>query len=114
MTPEEPFDIEAALAYMDGDKDLFQELVKVFVEESANQIREIRAGMKSGDLKLVERAAHSIKGSASTFAGKRTAEAARNLEFLGRDGKASEFPEALAVLESEIELLRAALLKAIG
>lgn len=111
MTQEEPFDLEAALTYMDGDRELFQELVTVFVEESVNQIRDIHKGMENADAKLVERAAHSIKGSASTFAAKRTAEAARQLEVLGRDEKFSEFQGALTHLEGELELLRAALLK---
>ena len=112
MTPEEPFDLDAALAYMDGDKALFHELVIVFLEESTNQINQARAGIANGDAKLVERSAHSIKGSASTFAAKRSAEAARHVEVLGREGKFAEFPPALAVLEGELELLRAALLAA--
>jgi two-component system, sensor histidine kinase and response regulator len=112
MTQEEPFDLEAALTYMDGDRDLFQELVKVFVEESTKQIQDILTGIVSGDTKLVERAAHSIKGSASTFAAKPTAEAARHLEVLGREGKFAEFPNAALVLEGQLELLKAALLKA--
>ena len=112
MTREEPFDLNAALAYMDGDTALFQELVKVFLEESANQIRDIHTGIVNGDIKLVERAAHSIKGSASTFAAKGTAEAARHLEVLGREGKAAEFSGAVTVLEGELELLKAALIKA--
>lgn len=109
MTPEEPFDLDAALAYMDGDKALFNELVKVFVEESTNQVNQARAGIANGDAKLVERSAHSIKGSASTFAAKRSTEAARHLEILGREGKFTEFLPALAVLEGELELLNAAL-----
>jgi len=112
MTQEEPFDLEAALTYMDSDKALFQELVTVFLEESANQIRDIHKGIVNADAKLVERAAHSIKGSASTFAAKRTAEAARQLEILGREGKFTEFPSAALVLEGQLELLKAALAKA--
>ena len=109
MAPEEPFDLDAALAYMDGDKALFHELVNLFVEESTNQINQVRAGIANGDAKLVERSAHSIKGSASTFAAKRSAEAARHVEVLGREGKFAELPPALAVLEAELELLKAAL-----
>jgi HPt (histidine-containing phosphotransfer) domain-containing protein len=112
MTLEEPFDLDAALAYMDGDRALFQELVKVFVEESAKQIEDVLMGIVSGDAKLVERAAHSIKGSAGTFAARPTAEAARHLEVLGREGKFAEFPNAALALEGHLELLKAALIKA--
>jgi HPt (histidine-containing phosphotransfer) domain-containing protein len=112
MTQEEAFDLEAALNYMDGDRALFQELVTVFLEESANQIRDIHKGIVNADAKLVERAAHSIKGSASTFAAKSTTEAARQLEILGREGKFAEFPSAALVLEGQLKLLMAALAKA--
>jgi|WetSurMetagenome_2_1015567.scaffolds.fasta_scaffold10129_3 two-component system, sensor histidine kinase and response regulator len=112
MTRGEPFDLEAALSYMDGDRELFQELVTVFLEESAHQIRDIHKGIGNADAKLVERAAHSIKGSASTFAAKQTAEAARQLEILGREGRFAEFPSAALALEGQLELLKAALAKA--
>jgi two-component system, sensor histidine kinase and response regulator len=112
MTRGEPFDLDAALAYMDGDKELFHELVQVFLEESTRQIEQIHTGIANGDAKLVERSAHSIKGSASTFAAKPSTEAARHLEVLGREGKFAEFVPALTALEEELELLRAALMKA--
>jgi two-component system, sensor histidine kinase and response regulator len=113
MTQEEPFDLDAVLAYMGGDKTLFDELVKIFLQESRNQLGEIHTGMEQGVAKLVERAAHSIKGSTSTFAAKRASEAARHLETLGREGKVAEFPSAVALLEHELEILSAALVKAL-
>lgn len=106
-----PFDLEQALNYMDGDRELFLELVSVFMEESERQLNEIHSGIASGDAKVVERAAHSIKGSLSTFAAARATEAARTLEFLGRDGNLAEFPAAMAALEKEIALVKDALLK---
>jgi two-component system sensor histidine kinase/response regulator len=112
MNPEEPFDLEAALTYMDGDRALFQELVNVFVEESEKQITDILMGIVSGDVILVKRTAHSIKGSASAFAAKSTAEAACHLEILGREGKFAELPHAALVLEDQLKLLKAALVKA--
>lgn len=110
-TREMPFDLEQALGYMDGDRTLFQELVGVFLEESVKQLKEIKEAIARGDCHLVERTSHSIKGSLSTFAAKRATEAARTLEFLGRDGKIEEFPQAMKNLEHELSLLREALIK---
>jgi two-component system, sensor histidine kinase and response regulator len=113
MTQEEPFDLDAVLTYLDGDKALFDELVQVFLKESRNQLIEIQAGIEKGDAKLVERAAHSIKGSTGTFSAKRASEVARHLEALGREGRLAEFPAAAAALEHELELLFAALIMAL-
>jgi HPt (histidine-containing phosphotransfer) domain-containing protein len=114
MSQEELFDLDAVLAdYMDGDKSLFDELAKVFVEELRCQLKDIYTGIETGDSKLVERAAHSIKGSASTFVAKRACEAAQHLEALGQEGSIAEFPPAAAILEHELELLCAALTKAL-
>jgi two-component system, sensor histidine kinase and response regulator len=114
MSQEEPFDLDAVLAYyMGGDKGLFDALAKVFVKELRCQLKDIYRGIETGNAKLVERAAHSIKGSASTFVAKGAFEAAQHLEALGHEESIAEFPPAAAILEHELELLTAALMKAL-
>ena len=108
--PQAAFNLEQALIHMGGDHELFQELVFVFLEESSRQIDEIRAASTERNARIVERAAHSIKGSVGTFAAKRAMEAARALEHLGREEKIASFPQAISALEEELDLLKDALL----
>jgi HPt (histidine-containing phosphotransfer) domain-containing protein len=111
---EKPFDFEKALNNMDGDQELFQNLVSVFVEESSYRMKEIREGIQRADAIAVEKAAHAIKGTVGNFAAQRTLELAYRLEVLGRQCRHSEMPKALAELEQEMDLLREALRSAVA
>lgn len=109
QTQGKPFDLEKALNNMDEDRELFQNLVAVFVEESARHMEEIREGIQRTDAGAVERAAHTLKGTAGNFAAQRTFELASHLEVLGRERRFRELPKAFAELEEELDLLREAL-----
>lgn len=114
QTQGKPFDLEKALNNMDEDRELFQNLVAVFVEESARHMEEIREGIQRTDAGAVERAAHTLKGTAGNFAAQRTFELASHLEVLGRERRFRELPKAFAELEEELDLLREALRSAAG
>lgn len=114
QTQGKPFDLEKALNNMDEDRELFQILVAVFVEESAGHMEEIREGIQRTDAGAVERAAHTLKGTAGNFAAQRTIELASHLEVLGRERRFRELPKAFAQLEEELDLLREALRSAAG
>lgn len=114
QTQGKPFDLEKALNNMDEDRELFQILVAVFVEESARHMEEIREGIQRTDAGAVERAAHTLKGTAGNFAAQRTFELASHLEVLGRERRFRELPKAFAQLEEELDLLREALRSAAG
>jgi len=58
---------EGALAMLDGDTELFGELVKLFMSESVDLLNQIRDAIEQHDAKRLERAAHSLKGSAAAF-----------------------------------------------
>lgn len=106
---EQVFDMTEALENMGGDMDLLKEIIEIFLEDFPNQMREIQEGIDKGDAHVVERAAHSLKGSVANFAAGRAREAAYRLEVLGREGNLGEADEALADLEKEIEGLKGAL-----
>ncbi len=92
----EVFDLEAALATIDGDQELFQELVGLFMMESADLLDQIRDAIARRDAKALERVAHSLKGSVGTFRAESARLAAQKLEDLGKCG---DFEQAEAVGE---------------
>ena len=71
------------MAMIDGDEELFQELVTLFMSESAQLLDQIRAAVAQRDPKALERAAHSLKGSVGAFRAESAARAAQRLEDLG-------------------------------
>ena len=105
----EVFDPEAALATIDGDRELFQELVALFMVELADLLDQIRDAIARRDAKALERAAHSLKGSVGAFRAESARLAAQNLEDSGRRG---DFEQAEAVfdeLETKVTRLKDAL-----
>ena len=104
-----PVDRVAALAHVEGDLELLQEIAAVFLIDSAELLSEIRQSVASHDPRALERAAHKLKGSVGNFCAQATFEAALRLEMMGHDGDLTSAAEALRVLEEEIERLRPAL-----
>ncbi|MBX3418848.1 MAG: response regulator [Pirellulaceae bacterium] len=56
-------DWKKALTNTAGNQKLFQELLKIFVEETPGQIRRLTVAMECQDLSEIAAASHSIKGS---------------------------------------------------
>jgi two-component system sensor histidine kinase/response regulator len=105
----EVFDHEAALAMIDGDLELFQELVALFMSESANLLDQIRGSLAQHDANALERSAHSLKGSVGAFRAESARLAAQKLEDLGRQGDFEQAEGACEELETEVVRLKAAL-----
>jgi two-component system, sensor histidine kinase and response regulator len=106
---DEPIiDPEVAMAHVEGNEDLIKEMVGIFFEESGDMISKIESGIETGDAKLVERAAHTLKSSSAMFGAKRARTAAFELELAGQSGDISGAPQLFDRLQQEIELLRCA------
>jgi signal transduction histidine kinase/DNA-binding response OmpR family regulator len=105
------FDRDRALAMIDGDTELFGELVELFMPESIELLDQVRNAIAQRNAKALERAAHSIKGSVAAFCGEPARVVAQTLEDIGQRG---DFDQAGAVadeLQTEIRRLTNALAK---
>lgn len=109
QTEGEVFNKEEALAFADGDMELFAEITKLFAEGSTDQLQQIREAISSSNANALERVAHTLKGAVGNFAAKGTFEAALKLEMIGREGDMNGAEEVLAILEKEIGRLKPAL-----
>lgn len=103
------FDLDDALEKVGGDREILEEILKVFSESYPDQLSELKNAIDSGDAPLVERTAHTLKGSVGTFSAKKALETAFRLETMGRDGQLQEAAAEYSRLEHEIEELDAAL-----
>jgi two-component system sensor histidine kinase/response regulator len=86
-----------------------ESLARTFVQEVPKLIVQIRAAISSGDAILLHRAAHTLKGSADIFSAKIVAQAAWELECMGRDGRMEGANEAWEDLNPKIKQLISAL-----
>jgi HPt (histidine-containing phosphotransfer) domain-containing protein len=98
--------IEAALALVDGDRELLQQVAALFCDDCPRLLAEIASALERGDLTDLRLAAHALRGSATNFGGAATASAAKVLEGMGRSGDLTGAPEALQRLRQTTERLR--------
>jgi PAS domain S-box-containing protein len=103
------FDRAAVLATLDGDSNLLHDIVGIFLARCPNQMEKIRDALLTRDAKLLERAAHALKGSAANLLARGVVDAAAKLEEIGRAGAFDGSPGALQSLEAEVLKLQAAL-----
>jgi two-component system sensor histidine kinase/response regulator len=110
----EVLDEPGILAVVSGNPGLLRELAELFLEDSPERLLEIRKALDSGDLNALQRAAHTLKGSAGSLCGKRTAELALRLEELAdtRDLPAARL--SFAALSDEVGRLQRALVRLAG
>jgi HPt (histidine-containing phosphotransfer) domain-containing protein len=69
----------------------------------------MRRAINTGDGEALREAAHALKGAAANFAAAPVVEAARRLEFQGKNGDLHESVATYAVLTREMPRLRRAL-----
>jgi two-component system, sensor histidine kinase and response regulator len=109
--PEDPhrrsvgWDRAKALERLDGDEDLLQEVIRIFLKAAPKLLQQIRQAIAKGDAAVVERNAHSLKGELGYFGLASISQKARELEETARTSELSRAAELLSELEPEISAL---------
>jgi PAS domain S-box-containing protein len=99
-------DFGKARQTMDDSKELFEEIVRLFLEDAPPHIESIKNGLAQGDADAVRHSAHALRGMVGIFAAERTMKAAAKVEELA--GK-SGLDEAVADLETSLSELETAI-----
>jgi two-component system, sensor histidine kinase and response regulator len=105
----EVVDREEALARVEGDEGLLADLAKLFCEESPKLLSAVQDAVAKRDTAALKRAAHSLKGSMSTFAARDATEAALRLEELASEGELVDAEGAYRLLATQVDRLKQAL-----
>lgn len=98
-------DRSALVSQFDGDVELLQRIVEMFLEDAETLLSGVRDSIERGDSHGLENAAHKLKGSVANFHASTVVDAAFRLETMGHEGDLSVAKEALAALEKEMHLL---------
>lgn len=102
-------DMNELLSRVDGDMHLVKELAGIFIDDYPQLMHEIQDAIACGDADLLQKTAHTLKGSVGNFAAKSVFNAALRLERIGSSGDLSGAREAYIALEEKIECLKSAL-----
>ncbi len=88
-----------------GQPDPLAELVDLFLIDAPERLHRIQHGWQAGDLKAVQHAAHSLKGSASNLGVQRLAKLAAQLEKEAKAGELKQPEVQVGALLVELELV---------
>jgi signal transduction histidine kinase/DNA-binding response OmpR family regulator len=98
-------DRDELLRRLYGDEQLAADVIRLFVGECPTLVDAVGSALAKRDVELVKRAAHTLKGSASTAAAHGVADAARAIERLAAEGRLDALDEAWTQLSTEATLL---------
>jgi len=107
---DEPKEILDRLRELDcGDEGFVQELLAVFLSESEKRLASLGEAIRSQDLELIKREAHTLKGSSANAGAEAMREKAFRLEKLSQGGSLEEMQRAFQDLVDQFERTRRAL-----
>ena len=109
LTLNPAFDPDEALAIVEGDRDLFLELVIVFRENYPTELSSIRDAIHQRDSEALRRASHHFKGTLSALAAGPACDAVARLEDIGRNADLTQAAALYAEMERHVQALDAAL-----
>jgi two-component system, sensor histidine kinase and response regulator len=99
--PDAPgLNVPDALKRLDGDKQLYANLLQLFMEDHAHALENLHALVDSGDLKQARELAHSLKGAAGNLGAPGLQTAASALEQALKGEERALLPDLLASLAS--------------
>jgi two-component system sensor histidine kinase/response regulator len=95
-----------ALSRVGGDAELLREIAQLFLDDYPKAMHNIREAANRGDAKVLENAAHGLKGSVANFGAAAAVEAARSLESMGRAQQLAEVEQVIRTLDLALAALR--------
>jgi HPt (histidine-containing phosphotransfer) domain-containing protein len=92
---------------------LIAELIEIFLADAPQRLHDISKGLSSGDLKTVERAAHTLKSSSANIGAVGLSNLCREMEQIAREKKLDAIPplftrskEAMHEVQSALEAIK--------
>jgi two-component system, sensor histidine kinase and response regulator len=99
----EVLDVTAALERVEGDRELLEELIRMFIEGSRATMQEMWQALGEKDAHRLDRLAHTMKGTSASLAANRVAEAALVLEMRARSGALENAGELIDSVQAELD-----------
>lgn len=109
VSQEPTADIPHALAALENDRETFCAVAEVFLTDSPRIISELMAAFGSGAMEVVQRHAHSLKGSSRTVGGVRLGSLAEKVEMACKDKTAAGIAGLLPEIAAEFDRLKSVL-----
>ena len=106
-TASPPIDMDAAMCIVENDKTLLVELASMLAQEYPRRLDDLRQALITGNITLLARTAHSLRGELGLVGAKTAQALAITLESMGQEAHLNRTPEVLQELERELERVMA-------
>jgi CheY-like chemotaxis protein/HPt (histidine-containing phosphotransfer) domain-containing protein len=104
VSPDEVvFDRSALLERLGCDQAFCDELLDLFTQDTPDQIKRLRQALEADDYDLVERLAHTVRGSAANLGAETLSQVAGGIEEAVRKSELDEVSRLAEKLEGEFE-----------
>ena len=111
---DKKWDREVLLNALGGDEEFMIELINVFLTETNKQFQSLNTGINNINFALIERAAHTIKGSAGNIRATSLQRIAAKLESAGNKHNLDQIKKLSASTEQEFSKLAKILKSQVG
>jgi len=102
---ESVLDLSTAMENLDGDAELLQEVVEIFLEMGPELLDELEAAVAAREVSDVDHLAHSLKGSASNFCAVKFVATAYEMEHLAKGGSLVGVEQLMQRLRDDFQAL---------
>ncbi|MCX6984552.1 MAG: response regulator, partial [Lentisphaerae bacterium] len=100
------FDVDSLMERISGDREFFEELVKLFIEDTPKHFASLKNAFKDKDVEAIQHIAHTIKGSAGNFGAASLQKVAFSLEQTAKTGNFRKIEHLIDAVEMEFEILK--------
>ncbi len=100
------FDREGLLNRLQGDEDLFAEIVALFLEDAPRQIANLKEALMEGDCEKMMRHGHTLKGAAANFGAEPLRNVALQIETAGRNKQIDRLSRLIEQAERDFDDLK--------
>jgi HPt (histidine-containing phosphotransfer) domain-containing protein len=104
-----PFDYATSVTRLGGDRELFLDIIEIFLEDGPIYLEQAALALADGDIATLERAAHTLKGMSANFAAAAAVAAAYAVELHAREHRLENAAACFPQLQSQVQQLEAAL-----
>jgi HPt (histidine-containing phosphotransfer) domain-containing protein len=103
------FDKSLLLERLEGDEKIYEEIIRLFLEDVPGQIRSLQEAVSGGDAAMAERQAHTLKGASGNVGALGLQKVAQETEMACRAGNMGKAIEKLGMIKTEFEELKKSL-----
>ena len=96
-------DKEGGLRRLGGDQEIYNELMELFIDQTTEQVEQLKEAVKNRTAESVQKIAHSIKGAAANLGVMVVQKTAFELEQIGSNNELDDAEKLLSKLIFEFE-----------